>query len=139
MLGEICSRFGNFFENPKMFVWTRRMQFWQRCRKFFQKKGQTIFAQSPKIFIKLCFFHRKYFPSSKCSSGLQQICRRLQVKQRFLKYVCNSKNLNSIKISKGGEFAKDLFDSCAKIQKVLNFEKLKFSWSFFSKNYAFFL
>ena len=42
ILAKIFSRFGKICENPKFLVLTRRMQFWQRCRK--------IFARRPKIF-----------------------------------------------------------------------------------------
>ena len=40
------------FENPKLFVWTRKMQFWQSCRKIIVG-GPKKFAQSPKITIEL--------------------------------------------------------------------------------------
>ena len=52
-----CSRL-EFFQNPKMFLWTRRIQFWHPCRKFF--------AQSPKNFRPMCekktYFSSKKFP-----------------------------------------------------------------------------
>ena len=60
-----CSRF--FFEKkPKMLLWTRRMQFWQPCQIFFYRKRITfgkynflLFAQNPKIILKMEFFEKK--------------------------------------------------------------------------------
>ena len=39
------------FPTPKMFVWTRRMQFWQPCRIFFNKSPKSFVAQTKKIII----------------------------------------------------------------------------------------
>ena len=52
-----------FFWNSKMFVWTRRMQFWQPCR--------TFSAKSPKMNIKLSFFQKDIFFLEKYSSKKQ--------------------------------------------------------------------
>ena len=45
-----------------MFILTRRMQFWQPCRKFFEKNLKTFRSKTENIY-KIRFF------SQKCSSG----------------------------------------------------------------------
>ena len=55
----------------KMFLWSRRMQFWQPCRK--------ISAERPKIVIKLLFFQKEtiFFKFFLCTCKMQfwQSCR----------------------------------------------------------------
>ena len=46
MLAKIWSRFGKFFEKTNMFIWTRRMQFWQPCWKFFAKRQKRFRSKS---------------------------------------------------------------------------------------------
>ena len=52
-VGQFRPRLGKFFENPKMFTWTRRRQLCQICPKFF--------TQSPKIIIKFSIFQNNFF------------------------------------------------------------------------------
>ena len=49
----------NFFENRKMFIWTRRIQFWQP--EFFLTKLWKFCAPSPRIIRKLHFFKKNTF------------------------------------------------------------------------------
>ena len=64
---DVAFLFGIFFENPKIFVWARRMQFSQHCRKFFAKNPNLFRSKSGNIY-KIIFFHKKSFCSN-CSSG----------------------------------------------------------------------
>ena len=66
-IGNFCSGFGKNFENPKMLVWTCRMQFRKPCR-FYLPKVLKFFDQNPEL-IKKWHFFRKHFFSSKSSSG----------------------------------------------------------------------
>ena len=58
---QVSFTFGKSFENPKMFVWTRKMQFWQPCRKI-STKVWNFFAQSPEIIKKKLFQKKSIFP-----------------------------------------------------------------------------
>ena len=58
---DVRSRLVKKIEKPKMFVWTRKMQFWQRCRRFFLNVGK-FFSQSPIITMKSWFFFKKTLP-----------------------------------------------------------------------------
>ena len=42
---DVRSRLKKTFETPEMFVWTRRMQFQQPCRKFFGSKSEKNFRK----------------------------------------------------------------------------------------------
>ena len=55
--------------NPKLFLWTRRMHFWQPCRTVFRQGLKYFRSQSPKTFISWqCFPKKNIFLSPKCSS-----------------------------------------------------------------------
>ena len=62
----------------KMFAWTCTMQFDNPAENF-SPKVQKDFTQIPKITIELYFSHKKILSSS-CFPGLQQFCRKVQVK-----------------------------------------------------------
>ena len=66
-VGQIRSPLVKFFEIPKKFVWTRRMQFWQLSRNV-PLEVWKHFERSPKIIMELWVIRKKCFPS-KCVSG----------------------------------------------------------------------
>ena len=51
-----------------MFIWRRKMQFRQPCRKIFSKRPKLFRSKSEMRFLNYIFFQKKYF-SSKCFSG----------------------------------------------------------------------
>ena len=78
MLANFVQVWGNFFENPKVFVWARRMQFWQPCRNifwslfeksFFWKKNWFSF-QNRLMWLVCCRMRIKWFYFLKMSFHL---------------------------------------------------------------------
>ena len=56
--GQKMSTLRKVFENPKMFVWTLRMQFWQPYQKI-SRKIRKLFAPSPKSNSNFKFYRKK--------------------------------------------------------------------------------
>ena len=80
---QIAKRFCSKFESDKyylifwkdlkllkMFFWTRRMQFWQPCRKSLAK-SQNVFTHIPKSINKISISSKKIFSSKKCSGYVE--------------------------------------------------------------------
>ena len=67
MLAKICSRMEIIFENRKMFVWTRKMQFWEPCQQIFANRSKIFRSKSEKNWNTKKFSENCF--SSKCSTG----------------------------------------------------------------------